>query len=553
MKKRSVLLLAVAAMLAVLAMIGYHYRLQLLVFAAPRLTALQDPILPNQPIAWRTGPAQAAVPADARPPNIVVILADDMGFNDISFYNGAAASLKTPRIDSIAKNGVAFPNGYASNAVCAPSRAAILTGRYSTRFGFEYTPFMKIGVTIFDWMQQQNHTALPATFDYGHLHELPEMAEMGMPASEITIAETLKAAGYHTVHIGKWHLGGVGDMRPERQGFDESLYMASGLYLPEDSKDAVNAKLDFSGIDKMVWASMRYAAAFNGSEKFEPDGYLTDYYTDEAVKVIEANRNRPFFLYLAHWGVHNPLQASRDDFDALEHIEDRTLRVYAAMIRALDRGVGRVLDALAEHGLADNTLLIFTSDNGGAGYLGLPNINQPYRGWKLTLFEGGVHVPFLAQWPKRIAPGTRFAHPVSHMDIFATATMAAGGEIPADRTIDGVDLIPFLSGERNGPPHEILFWRQGHHQVVLHRGLKLIVSEFEHKRWLFDLNEDPTEQRNLAPTQPEQVAMLERLLAEHNAKQAEPLWPSVINAPQLVDKTEAETYEEGDEYVYWPN
>jgi uncharacterized sulfatase len=404
-------------------------------------------------------------------------------------------------------------------------------------------------------MQQRNPHPLRTELDFDRAPELPDMVDMGMPASEITVAETLKAAGYQTAHIGKWHLGGSGDMRPERQGFDESLYMSSGLYLPEDSPDAVNAKLEFSDIDAMVWASMRYAAAFNGSEMFEPDGYLTDYYTDEAIKVIEANRHRPFFLYLAHWGIHNPLQATREDYDALAHIDDHALRVYTAMIRALDRGVGRVLDALREHDLFDDTLVVFTSDNGGAGYLGLPDINKPYRGWKLTLFEGGVHVPFMMQWPARIDPGQRFDHPVSHMDIFATATTAAGGEVPTDRRIDGVDLLPFVTGERANAPHEALFWRQGHHQVVLHGGYKLIVSEFEDKHWLFDLATDPTEQRNVAADvgQAERLAMLQGLLDAHNADQAPSMWPSVVNAPQLIDKTEAEPYEEGDEYVYWPN
>ena len=552
MKAKVVLVFAVLA-LAIGALAAYQYRLDILVFAAPRLLELRDPIQPNRPVVWQAGP-RAAATAD-RPPNIVVILADDLGFNDISFYNGGAAdgTLTTPNIDAIAKNGVAFANGYASNAVCAPSRAAIMTGRYSTRFGFEYTPFMRIGVTIVDWLQQESDSPLATQIHWDHVHELPEMAAMGVPASEVTIAETLKEVGYQTLHIGKWHLGGVGDMRPERQGFDESLYMASGLYLPADAPDVVNARLDFSGIDKMVWSSMRYAASFNGSDTFEPDGYLTDYYTNEAVKAIEANRNRPFFLYLAHWGVHNPLQAARADFDALAHIEDRTLRVYAAMIRALDRGVGRVLDALEAHGLTENTLVIFTSDNGGAGYLGLPDVNKPYRGWKLTLFEGGVHVPFMAQWPSRIPAGSRYDHPVSHMDIFATAAAAAGAAVPSDRKIDGVDLLPFVVGERDGVPHETLFWRQGHHQVVLHDGWKLIVSGREDKRWLFDLNTDPTEERDLAAVQPDRLRTLTARLAAHNAEQAEPLWPSVIDAPQLIDKTEAETYVEGDEYVYWPN
>lgn len=303
--------------------------------------------------------------------------------------------------------------------------------------------------------------------------------------------------------------------------------------------------------------------SFNGGDSFEPGGYVTDYYTDEAVKAIEANRNRPFFLYLAHWAVHNPLQAAREDFETLVHIEDKTLRVYAAMIQALDRSVGRVLEALDEHGLTENTLVIFTSDNGGARYLGLSDINRPYRGWKLTLFEGGVHVPFLAQWPGRIEAGTRYDHPVSHMDIFSTLTNAAGGSTPTDRVVDGVDLMPYLSGERQGPPHETLFWRQGHHQVVLHKGQKLIVSDLPDRsdedasavrqRWLFDLSEDPTEQRNVAVEEPKLVETLEGLLAAHNAEQATPMWSSVIDAPQLVDKTEREDYVEGDEYIYWPN
>ena len=548
-------LIAGLAAFAVLLIAAYQSRLDLLIFAAPRLMDLLNPIGPNQPIVWRRGPEQAEAPAAERPPNILVILADDLGFNDISHYNGGAAdgSLMTPHIDSIAENGVAFTNGYAGNAVCAASRAAIMTGRYPTRFGFEFTPFYKIGVTIFDWMQQQHPTPLPATFDYEGLDELPDMRALGMPAAEVTLAESLKAAGYQTAHIGKWHLGGVAPMRAEHQGFDDSLNMASGLYLPKDSPDVVNAELEFSGIDKMVWANMRYAAAFNGGPLFAPNGYLTDYYTDEAIKVIETNRNRPFFLYLAHWGVHNPLQAAKADFDALAHIEDQRLRIYAAMIRALDRGVGRVLEALKANGLEENTLVIFTSDNGGAAYLGLPEVNKPYRGWKLTLFEGGVHVPFMAQWPARLEGGERFDHPVSHMDIFATATAAAGGELPGDRVLDGVDLMPYLAGERAGPPHETLFWRQGHHQVALHRGWKLIVSGHEGKRWLFNLNDDPTEQRNLALERSGQVEVLSALLDAHNAAQAEPLWPSVVNSPQLIDKTVAEAYAQGDEYVYWPN
>ena len=560
------LAVALATALA-LAGAGYLYRLELLVALAPIVADWRDPIGPHRAVAWAQGPARATVGPRDRPPNIVLILADDMGMGDVSCYSGAAVAgaPTTPNIDSIARRGAAFANGYAANAVCAPSRAAIMTGRYATRFGFEYTPFYRVGVTIFDWMQQRDPSPLPTLIHHDRAAALPEMAALGMPASEITMAEVLKTAGYQTAHIGKWHLGGASGMRAEHQGFDDSLNMVSGLYLPEDAADAVNAKLAFSGIDKMVWASMRYAASFNGGETFAPQGYLTDYYTDQAVRVIEANRHRPFFLYLSHWAIHNPLQATRADYDAVAHVEDHAARVYAAMIRALDRSVGRVLAALREHDLEENTLVIFTSDNGGAGYLGLADVNRPYRGWKLTLFEGGIHVPLLMQWPARIAPGRTIDHPVAHMDLFATAAAAAGAPVPADRAIDGADLLPYLGADADAalpPPHETLFWRQGHHQAVRHGDWKLIVSRqapadsqtaAEERHWLFDLAEDPTERRDISAQQPAQVAALLALLDGHNAAQREPLWPSVIESPQLADKTEAAPYAPGDEYVYWPN
>lgn len=545
----------VLAAVGLVAFVAYQNRLEVLMWAAPRIADLRDPVAPHREVVWPAGPETPAAPPHARPPNVVLILADDMGFNDVSFFHGGAAdgSLKTPNIDSIAREGVVFANGYAANAVCAPSRASIMTGRYSTRFGFEFTPFFKVGATIAEWMIQEDPSPLEPVIHHDRLDALPPMGALGMPPEEVTMGELLQQAGYYTAHIGKWHLGAVGDMRPENQGFANSLDMAGMSYLPPDSPEVVNARQPFDPIDRMVWASARYAARFDGSHSFEPEGYLTDYYTDEAVEVIAANRHRPFLLYLAHWGVHNPLQAKRADYQALDRIEDHRLRVYAAMILALDRGVGRVLDALEAHGLAENTLVIFTSDNGGAGYLGLPDVNRPYRGWKLTHFEGGTHVPFFARWPARIAAGSRFEAPVSHMDLLPTIAAAAGAALPDDRVIDGVDLLPYLRGEAAGAPHRTLFWRQGYQQTVLHEGWKLITTQRPPARWLFDLQRDSTEQENLAAARPDKVAELEALLAAHNAEQAEPLWPSVIEAPVLVDKTAAEPYEEGDEYLYWPN
>ncbi len=559
-------LFIVAALLTVAGFTGWQNRVELLVWGAPKLLEFTSPIADNRPLDWSVGPEVAtAAPAD-RPPNIVLILTDDMGFNDISLYNGGAGdgTLQTPNIDALAEQGVAFTNGYAANAVCAPSRASIMTGRYSTRFGFEFTPFYKTGATIFRWMEELQPSKIPLLLDEARAATMKPIQALGLPASEITIAELLKQQGYYTAHVGKWHLGSVDDMVVTNQGFDDSLELKGALYLPEDHPDVVNAKVQGDRIDRMVWATGRYAASFNAvggsDEQFKPKGYLTDYYTDEAVKVIENNRNRPFFLYLAHWGIHNPLQAAREDYDALSHITDHRLRVYSAMIRAVDRSVARVTQALEDNGLAENTLIILTSDNGGAGYIGLPNVNKPYRGWKLNHFEGGTHVPFMAKWPAQINAGSRMEAPIHHNDIFSTIAAAAGAQVPQDRKIDGVDLLPYIRQEVAGEPHQILFWREGHQQTVLHKGWKLIRADQSHlpqpvaqAKWLFNLAVDPTEQTNLATDSPDKVAELEGLLAAHNAEQVEPLWPSVFNSPQLIDKTSNEPYEEGDEFIYWPN
>ena len=556
----------VGALLIIAGFAGWQQRVELLVWVAPKLLKITSPVAENRELNWSQGPeVVASEPAD-RPPNIVLIVTDDMGFNDISLYNGGAGdgTLQTPSIDALAHEGVTFTNGYAANAVCAPSRASIMTGRYSTRFGFEFTPFYKTGVTIFRWMEELNPGPVPLFLDEASAATMKPLQELGLPSSEITIAELLKQQGYYTAHVGKWHLGSVNDMVVTNQGFDDSLELKGTLYLPQDHPDVVNAKVEGDRIDRMVWATGTYSAAFNGvgnpGEQFKPKGYLTDYYTDQAVKVIENNRNRPFFLYLAHWGIHNPLQAARADYDALSHIEDHRLRVYSAMIRAVDRSVARVTQALEENGLTDNTLIILTSDNGGAGYIGLPNVNKPYRGWKLNHFEGGTHVPFMARWPARISAGTSMEDPIHHNDIFTTIAAAAGAQLPQDRKIDGVDLLPYIRKETSGAPHETLFWREGHQQTVLHQGWKLIRAEQPHlpqpapmARWLFNLAVDPTEQNNLAAQNSEKLAELDALLAAHNAEQVEPLWPTVFNSPQLIDKTTNEPMEEGDEFIYWPN
>ena len=537
--------------------IAWQNRVSLLMFGIPILFNIMDPIAEEGLVNWSEGPNETSSDPSKRPPNIILILADDMGFNDLSLYNGGAGdgSLMTPNIDALGLEGVIFDNGYAANAVCAPSRATIMTGRYSTRFGFEFTPFPKIGITIMQWMQDtaEEEPKLKTFIDFDLASKRGDILDLGMSSEQITIAEILKDKGYYTAHIGKWHLGQMEGSHPIDQGFDDSLSMIGTLYLPENHPDVVNSRNLNDPIDNMVWTVGRFSASFNKSDDFEPDEYLTDYYTNNAIKVIEENKNRPFFLYLGHWAIHNPLQSLKSDYDLHSHSGNHALSVYSGMIEALDRSVGKIVKTLEENGLSDNTLIIFTSDNGGAGYIELPDINKPYRGWKLTHFEGGMHVPFLAKWPSQIKKGTRFLSPIHHIDIFHTIAAAAGASVPKDRKLDGVDLIPYIQGENKEKPHKTLFWREGHHQSVLHKGWKLIKADRPNKRWLFNLDKDPTERNNLSKDNPTKVSQLEKLLDLHNSEQAEPLWPSVLDSPMLIDKHGGQDYEEGDEYIYWPN
>ncbi|KDA03327.1 sulfatase [Hyphomonas oceanitis] len=515
-------------------------------------------VAPNRAIDWDQGPAVASETAAERPPNIIFILVDDLGINDLSTFGGGVAGgrVPTPNIDKLAADGALFTQAYAGNGTCAPSRAMLMTGRYPTRTGFEFTPTPPgMGRIVSMFANDMDRGALPAV-DYNRdgADDAVPFAEMGLPGQEVTIAEVLKDKGYHTVHIGKWHLGRSAESNPNAQGFDESLLMASGLFLPEDDPDVVNAKLDFDPIDKFLWARMQFAASFNMGDWFKPGGYLTDYWTDESLKVIEANKNRPFFLYLAHWGVHTPLQATRADYEAVGDIEPERLRVYAAMLHALDRSVGEIMAKLEEEGLADNTMIVFSSDNGGAGYIGLPEINQPYRGWKITLFEGGIRVPMFLKWPARIAAGTQVDTPVAHIDVMPTLAAAAGASLPEGVEIDGRDMLPVATGTGTiSHPDDALFWQSGYYHVVRAGDWKLQVDGRQEKNWLFDLATDPTEQDNLADSRPDKLAELQGLLDKHHSGAVAPLYPYTIESPIAIDKTEADRVEPGDEYVWWPN
>ena len=520
------------------------------------LAKLAEPILTTQPVDW-TAPPPTLDDDNARPPNIIVILADDLGWNDISFYGGGVGggAVQTPNIDRIAAEGVHFSNGYAGNATCAPSRAALLTGRYPTRYGFEFTPapaeMMRMAYS-FEPHREQLH---PGFFLEENLAEFPPLEEQSVPASEILLPELLAEGGYHSMILGKWHLGQNEGHAPNDQGFDQFLGFLSGaaMFAELDDPRMVKSIQEFDPIDQFLWPNLTFAVRYNKEQHFAPDEYMTDYLSTQAVRAIQANKHRPFLLYLSYNAPHTPLHARKSDYDALAMINDHTERVYGAMIASLDRGIGRVMAALKAEGIDDNTLIIFSSDNGGADYVGLPDLNAPYRGWKMTFFEGGTHVPFFMRWPDRIAAGSKYQRPVSHIDIFSTAAAAANVAVPADREIDGVDLLPYVNGEISGEPHEALFWRTGNYRTVRSGDWKLQLSDPDETAFLYNLAVDPTEQRNLAASEPKQLARLKQLLEAGVRDWAVPMRGPLVKGPLYPDKHLNEPLDESDVPVYWYN
>ena len=520
------------------------------------LAKLAEPILTTQPVDW-TAPPPTLDDDNARLPNIIVILADDLGWNDISFYGGGVGggAVQTPNIDRIAAEGVHFSNGYAGNATCAPSRAALLTGRYPTRYGFEFTPApaeMMRMVFSFEPHREQLH---PGYFLEENLAAFPPLEEQSVPASEILLPELLADRGYHSMILGKWHLGENDGHAPNDQGFDQFLGFLSGaaMFAELDDPQMVKSIQTFDPIDQFLWPNLTFAVRYNKQQHFAPDEYMTDYLSTQAVRAIEANKHRPFFMYLSYNAPHTPLHARKLDYDALTMINNHTERVYGAMISSLDRGIGRVMAALKTEGIDDNTLVIFSSDNGGADYVGLPHLNAPYRGWKMTFFEGGTHVPFFMRWPDRIEAGSEYQRPVSHIDIFSTAAAAASVAVPVDREIDGVDLLPYVNGEIREEPHEALFWRTGNYRTVRSGDWKLQLSDPDGTPFLYNLAVDPTEQRNLAASEPEQLARLKQLIEAGMGEWAVPMRGPLVKGPLYPDKHLNEPLEESDVPVYWYN
>ena len=417
-------------------------------------------------------------PADA-PPNLVLILTDDQGYADVGF-NGCQ-DIPTPHIDSIAARGVRFTNGYVSFAVCGPSRAGLITGRYQDRFGASRNP----------------------TAD-------PSVANNGVPRSEKNLAELLKPRGYATMAVGKWHLGTHPDLRPQVRGFDEFFGFLTGghSYFPE--------QLTIENLEDVTekWAWYRTKLLHNG-QRVDIDDYLTDELSDAAVEFIDRKKDEPFFVYLAYNAPHTPMQATEKYLQRFAHIQNERRRTYAAMVSAVDDGVGRVLAKLAEHDLDRDTIVVFLSDNGGATNNAANN--RPLRGFKSDPFEGGIRVPFAMRWIGQIPEGRDYDPPVIALDIAGTIVGQSGAAVSPDKPLDGVDLMPYLTGQADGVPHDQLFWmwyERG--RQVIRVGDDKLIDDPQGKggTMLFDLAKDRREARNLAG---DRAARVEALRAEAEA------------------------------------
>ncbi len=453
-------------------------------------------------------------PADAPPPNIVVILADDLGYADVSTYGDR---LQTPNIDRIGREGAVFTQGYVTTPVCSPSRAALLTGRYQQRYGFEY-----------------------------NARQAPEVPDVGLIAGELTIADHLKAAGYTTGIVGKWHLGFKDEHYPTNRGFDEFYGHLSGAtrFINRGTEGAVSMATDeefrsrppedprtdlvVRGTEPPAPPPRRAGNLIvRGPEKtvVEEPAYITDVFGDESVDFIRRHAEGPFFLYSAFNAPHSPFEVTEEYYDRFPDVEHELQRIYFGMIAALDDAVGRILDALDEAGIADDTLVVFLSDNGCAGYFpGLCSC-EPLSGGKLTYYEGGVRVPYLLRWPAAVAAGTTIDAPVSTLDVLPTALAAAGGAVPADLELDGHDLMPLLDGSAEATGDGRFVWRNYPTVAVRSGDMKLIKPNQDAPGgFLYDLSTDVREQIDLAPERPAEVANLEAVIEDWRSITVEPAW-----------------------------
>lgn len=417
-------------------------------------------------------------------PNIVFILADDAGYGDFGFQG--SQEMKTPNLDALAAEGVRFDQAYTTAAVCGPSRAGLYTGKYQQRFGFE-----------------ENNVP-------GYMsHSSALMGEnMGLPLSEVTVADHMKSLGYATALIGKWHQGDANRYHPTKRGFDYFYGLRGGS----------RSYYALDGYHQSVQPQNKLEFGFQNYQ--EPEKYLTKVLADNAVEYIR-RQQAPFFLVLSLTAVHTPMEAEEDDLKHFSHLpEDR--RILAAMTLSMDREIGKVLDAIEAKGIKDNTLVVFTNDNGAPTDTNHGN-NFPLSGTKANHLEGGIRVPLVMRWPDKLVANTKYIHPVSFLDFLPTFVDAGGGDSTSIKALDGVNLLPFIQGNDIKRPHQTLFWKKENRGAIRDGDWKLLRFP-DRPAELYNLKNDPGEKQDLASRYPDKVRELYKKLFQWEITLERPLW-----------------------------
>ena len=434
--------------------------------------------------------------SNPKKPNFILIVADDLGFADLSLHG--SKQIPTPNIDRLAKEGINFTQGYVSAPVCAPSRAGLLTGKNQVRFGFD-----------------NNLAGNQPGFN-------PEFR--GLPLSEKTIADRLKPLGYVSGLIGKWHLGEGERFHPLKRGFDEFWGYQGGGH------DYFSSKPDGKGYLSPIECNYKTP---------QPITYITDDKGDECVDFIKRHKNQPFFLFASFNAPHAPMQATKADLELFSHIKDEKRRTYCAMVHRLDVNVGRIIKTIEEEGLAENTLVVFISDNGGPCDQNV-SINAPFNGQKGILLEGGIRVPFIMKWPERIPAGKTFGHPVISLDFASTFVEMAGGKISAEDKLDGVNLIPFVTGENKEKPHELFNWKFTISAAAREGDWKLVRLP-DRLAMLYNLTEDISEQNDVALQNPDRTKTMLKQLGDWDVSLPHPLFlEGAVWKKQQLDLYDAE-------------
>lgn len=478
-------------------------------------------------------------PTDA--PDIIWIVVDDLGIADSDLYGSGL--VHSPHLNRLADMGVRFENAYVTASVCSPSRAAMLTGRYNQRFGFEYQlhdrylknkleyHLFKLFMNSNPWYPQ-NQDSVPSA---------KAIASMGLPSSEITIAEVLKKYGYTTGLFGKWHLTMQNANGPNAFGFDQfyGFLNSNSLYADERNYNIISTHNKKDWTDKYIWKDGRSgnSAIQRNGQTIEEERYLTSSITDEAIQFI-GQSTQPYFALLSYNAPHTPFQATAEAYSKFPAIKDPVKRTYAAMISTLDDEIGRLLDYLAQTHRLDHTLIFFISDNGGAAYTHATD-NGGYKGGKITDFEGGLKVPMLMAWPAKVEPGVRFNPCVSSLDIFSTTLHAVTSD-PPPAPLDGEDLIPAIQSGQS--THEYLFFRKGYNHSVRSPDYKLTWNSESGDTLMYHIQSDPFEKVNIYDHAP--LAEKDKLIRAYKQWEqgmVSARWPGLINY----------RYQDADKNVYW--